>query len=179
MKKFFNNIFKPLIFPIITLFIGAYINTGENLEKISSFFLDSSNRLIGFFSNQLYLWEIILYLIIIYALIRAYRLIFQTKSKKEKRMIQATKEISHEHTAVMGENAERYKFRFEPKVINERYVIQNMRVYCINCSETPLKMSRHAVLYYKCGSCERQIHEQLLTDVKNRIISNLEVIEPE
>jgi hypothetical protein len=80
MKPFLNNIFKPYIFPVLLLIFGAYIKLGDNLKTVGEFFLNSKNSFIKFFSYQFFLWEIILYLIVIFILGKLYKLIFKSKS---------------------------------------------------------------------------------------------------
>lgn len=57
MKNFSENIFRPYLFPIVLLLIGAYIKTGDNLQIVSIFFSNSSIGFVNFFNYQFYLWE--------------------------------------------------------------------------------------------------------------------------
>ena len=177
MKSFLEKVFKPYIFPLIILIIGAYLKAGENLKSVSSFFSNSSNSFFKFLSRQFFLWEVILYLIVVFLFIRFYKLIFKHKSKKEKRMQKAIKKIPHEHNVSIKQSTDKYLFKFEPKVINEKYFIDNFRPYCQNCSAVPLRMSIYGgYSEFRCN-CGRIVGFNLCQDVKSRIITALEALE--
>ena len=176
MKKFFDDIFKPYIFPIIILIAGAYLKTGDNLKSVTNFFLDSSNGFIKFFSNQFYLWEVILYAIIIFLFSKSYGLIFKSKSKKEKKMLKAIKKYPSNYNAEINGTSDNFVFKYSISVKNEEYKIENLRPYCSNCTEKPIRMSTFAYGDFKCN-CGKEIDYRLCKDVKSRIITDLEDIE--
>ncbi len=176
MKKFLDNVFKPYLFPLIILIIGAYLKAGENLSGVTNFFSESTNSFIKFFSRQFYVWEVILYFLLVFILIRAYRLVFKGKSKKEKSMIRATKRIPHEMKFHINGTNFKFLFKYDPKVIDEEYFIDNLRPYCMNCSPNPLRMTERGYGDFRCN-CGKEVDYNLKRDVESRIITALEQAE--
>ena len=101
MKSFIDNIFKPYLFPLLLLIFGAYLKVGDNLKSVGEFFSNSTNSFIKFFSYQFYLWEVIFYLVVIFILRKIFKLIFQSKSKKERQMLKAIK-TDFPHGVIQG-----------------------------------------------------------------------------
>jgi hypothetical protein len=172
MKKFLDNVFKPYLFPLIVLIIGAYLKAGKNLSGLTNFFSESSNSFIKFFSRQFYVWEVILYFLVVFILIRLYRLIFKRKSNKENKMIKATKRILHEMECHIN-GTDKFLFKYDPKVIDEEYFIDNLRPYCMNCSPSPLRMTKRGYGDFRCN-CGKKVDYRLKKDVESRIITALE-----
>lgn len=173
MKKFLDNIFKPYLFPLIILIIGAYLKAGENLSGVTNFFYENTNYFIKFFSRQFYVWEVILYYLVVFILIRLYRFVFKIKSKKEKSMVKATKRIPHEmEFQIIGTN-DKFLFKYDPKVIDEEYFIDNLRPYCLNCSPSSLRMTERGYGEFRCN-CGKEVDYYLKRDVESRIITVLE-----
>lgn len=176
MKQFFEKIFKPYIFPIIILIIGAYLKTGENLNSITAYFLKSSNGFIRFFSHQFYLWEVILYLIIIFTVSKFYKLIYKSKSSKEKKMLKAIKQYPTSYIAQIKGTSDEFIFKYSLSVENEKYQINDLRPYCSNCTDKSIRMSTFAYSDFKCN-CGKEIDYRLCKDIKSRIITDLEDLE--
>lgn len=172
MKKFFDNIFKPYIFPIIILIIGAFIRTSENLKSITIFFKNSTSKFLNIFNTQFYLWEVILYLIIIFILQFIYKIIFNKHTKKERRMLKAIKN-SPDFILIDVDGKSKYKIKFKASVNNEEYEIVNMIAYCNNCREDFLRMTKEYFGDFSCN-CGRKLEYKLLRDVESKIITDLE-----
>lgn len=173
MKKFLDHVFKPYIFPIVILIIGVYLKTGENLKSVTSFFSNSTNSFIKFFSNQFYLWEVILYLLVVFLVLKTYRLIFKKKSKKERAMLHAIKKVPHDFPVTIIGTADKYIFKFDPIVEGDAYQIYNLRPYCLNCSPKPIRMTEVRFGDFRCN-CGKEIDFSVCQDVKSRIITVLE-----
>ena len=173
MKKFIDNVFKPYLFPMIILIIGAYLKAGENFSGVTKFFSESTNNFIKFFSRQFYVWEVILYFLVVFIIIRLYRFVFKRKSKKEKSMVKSIKRIPHEREFHINGTNNKFLFKFDPKVIDEEYSIDNLRPYCMNCSPIPLRMTEGGYGHFRCN-CGKEVEYQLIRDVESRIITALE-----
>lgn len=174
MKKFFDEIFKPYLFPLIMLFIGAYVKAGENLKGITKFFSESTNSFLKIFSRQYYVWEVMLYFLIAVILIRLYRYFFNNKSKKERSMIRATKRIQHEIPIDINGTNDSFLFKFDPKVIGGQYFIDNLRPYCKNCHSKPIRMTERPYSHsFRCN-CGKEVSNDLVRNMKDRIITYLE-----
>ncbi|RCW23126.1 hypothetical protein DFO77_1492 [Marinilabilia salmonicolor] len=126
MTNFFDNVFKPYIFPILLLIFGAYIKVGDNLKSIGEFFSNSTNSFINFFSYQFYLWEVILYLVVIFILRRIYKLLFKSNSKKERQMIKAIKRVPTNFPVTISGTPDEYLFKFKAIVNKEEYHIEKL-----------------------------------------------------
>ncbi|MEN2402597.1 hypothetical protein GKZ90_0022600 [Flavobacterium sp. MC2016-06] len=176
MKTFFEKIFKPYIFPIIILIIGAYLKTGENLNVITDYFLQSSNSFIKFFGRQFYLWEVIFYLIIIFIISKVYKLIFNSKSSMEKKMLKAIKKYPLRYNVTITGTTDEFVFKYSLLVENEKYRINDLRPYCSNCSEKSIRMATFSYGDFKCN-CGKYIDYRLCQDIKSRIITDLEELE--
>ncbi|MFY0604801.1 MAG: hypothetical protein JXQ93_12755 [Flavobacteriaceae bacterium] len=173
MKKFLDKIFKPYIFPIILLIAGAFLKTGENLKGVTSFFSDSTNKFIRFFSTELYLWEIILYLIVFFILVGLYKLTFKQKTSKERKMLRAIKRTPKEFPVQVNGSDRKFIFKFEPTIGSKGYYIKNLWPYCLNCTPKPLRMTEFGYGDFRCN-CGEEIDFRLSEDVKSRIITVLE-----
>ena len=176
MKKFLDNVFKPYIFPFIILIIGVYLKAGENFSAVTKFFSESTNGFINFFSGQLYVWEIILYLSATFIFLKLYKYIFRRKSKKERKMHKALKRVNHEKEFHITNTTDKFLFKFDPKVIDEEYFIDNLRPYCMNCSQSSLRMTKRGYGDFRCN-CGKEVDYQLKRDVESRIINELELNE--
>lgn len=173
MKNFFDNVFKPYIFPILLLILGAYIKVGDNLKSIGDFFSNSTNSFIKFFSYQFYLWEVILYLVVIFILRRIYKLLFKSKSKKERKMLKAIKKVSENFPVTINGTPDKYLFKFKAVVNNEEYHIEKLTPYCMNCSDSPIRMTEKYPAGNRCN-CGKEIDYRIKQDVESRIITVLE-----
>lgn len=171
MKKFFDNIFKPYIFPIIILIIGAFLKTADNLKSVTLFFKDSTSKFLNFFNSQFYLWEVILYLIVIYIIRFIYNFFFNKISKKERIMLKAIKK-SPDFTLIQVDNHHKFKVKFKASVKDENYKIV-MTPYCNNCSNDFIRMTEGYLADFTCN-CGSKLEYKVLRDVESRIITDLE-----
>ena len=172
MKKFFDNIFKPYIFPIIILILGAFIKTSQNLNDVTLFFKNSTSKFLNFFNSQFYLWEVIFYLIIIYIFRFLFKLIFRKHNKKERQMLKAIAK-SPDFTLIDVDNKHKYKIKFKAIVKNEEYEIENMVAYCNNCSGDFIRMTKKYFGDFTCN-CGRTLTYKIQQDVESRIITDIE-----
>ncbi|RNA61484.1 hypothetical protein D1631_05825 [Chryseobacterium nematophagum] len=99
MKKFLNEVFKPYLFPVVLSFLAVFFRESLDFEPIKEFFSSSSSSFLKFFSVELYLWQIIIYGIAIYLILKMYSLIFESRSKKERKMLRAIRRAPKEHRA--------------------------------------------------------------------------------
>jgi hypothetical protein len=176
MKKFFDNIFKPYLFPVILLVVGAYIKTAENLDFITKYFSDTSNKFLNFFNHQFYLWELIFYIAIMFFLLRLYRFFFKRQTRRHKLMLKAIKNIGTEKPINITGTTDKFLFKFKPIVEEETYVISELHPYCQNCSNHPIRMTEQGYGDFRCN-CGKQIDYRLCRDVESRIISEIEINE--
>nr|WP_321230748.1 hypothetical protein [uncultured Psychroserpens sp.] len=176
MKKFLDKIFKPYIFPVIILIIGAYLKIADNLNAVTEYFLESSSNFIKFFSYQFYLWEVILYLIIIFLFSKIYKLVFKSKSKKEKLMLKAIKKYPLNYIATITGTSDKFSFKYSLSVENEVYKITDFRPYCPNCNDKPIRMSTYGYSDFKCN-CGKMVDYRLCKDIKSHIVTDLEDLE--
>ncbi|MCR9172897.1 MAG: hypothetical protein NXI10_10410 [bacterium] len=176
MKNFIDNIFKPFIFPLILLILGALLNAGENLSSVTSFFAESSNKFLKFFDHQFYLWEIILYLSAILILSRVIRLIQGSRSSKEKLMLRTLERMPNEKPITINGTNYRFVFKYKARVSNEEYIIDKLHPYCHNCQELPVRMTSVGYGDFRCN-CGKEINYDLCRDVESRIVSELEINE--
>ena len=174
MKNFFDNVFKPYLFPVIILFGGAYLKAGENLKTVTEFFSKSSNGFIKFFSSHLFLWEVLIYLLIAYLFIKVGKRIIKPKSKRERKMLRAIRRTPHEYQVTFNGSPDRYLFKFEPIVSDGDYFLDNFRPYCQNCNPSPVRMSVNGGYdEFRCN-CGRIIGFTLCQDVRSRITTMIE-----
>ena len=172
MEKFLDKVFKPYIFPIILLIAGAFLKASENLKGVSSFFSESTNNFIKFFSTELYLWEMILYILLFFILAGAYKMIFKRKTAKERAMLKAVKKIPADFPVNINGSHQKFIFRHNI-IVGKEYYIKNLRPYCLNCTEKPLRMTEIGYGDYRCN-CGEEVGYRLSEDVKSRILTVLE-----
>jgi hypothetical protein len=173
MKKFFDNFFKPYLFPILLLVIGAYIKTAENLSFITKFFSENSSKFLNLFSYQFYLWELILYLVGMFVLLRIYKYFFKRQTRRQRVMLKALKGISTEKPINIIGTADKFIFKFRPTVEDENYAINDLYPYCQNCTNHPIRMTEFGYGDFRCN-CGKQVDYRLCRDVESRIISEIE-----
>lgn len=173
MKNFLDDVFKPYLYPLIILIIGVYLKVGENLSSVTNFFSESTNGFINFFSKQFYIWEVILCFLVGFIILKLYKYFFKRKSKRERIMTKAINRIDHEREFHIINTTDKFLFKFEPKVINEKYFIDDLRPYCINCSQSSLRMTKRGYGDFRCN-CGKEVGYQLKRDVETRIINDLE-----
>lgn len=173
MKSFIDNIFKPYLFPLLLLIFGAYLKVGDNLKSVGEFFSNSTNSFIKFFSYQFYLWEVIFYLVVIFILRKIFKLIFQSKSKKERQMLKAIKKVPKDFPVKINGTTDEYVFKYKATVENEEYYFESIVPYCQNCSNSSIRMTKKYLGDYRCN-CGKEVDYQVIQDVKSRIITVLE-----
>ena len=173
MTKTIKENFKSYIFPVILLFVGAYLKPEEHLTSITNFFSNSSNSFLQLFNHQFYLWEILLYLTILFIVFGAIRMFKNQYSKKEKKMRNAIKKYGNEHSVSINGTSDKYVFKFNAVIENEEYFLEKLRAYCNNCNTTPILMSKVYAGNFRCN-CGKELDYNLQKDVKSRIITDLE-----
>ncbi|WP_315056822.1 hypothetical protein [Chryseobacterium indoltheticum] len=172
MKKFLDDGFKPYLFPILLAFLAVYFREALDFEPITRFFGDSSSKIANFFNAQLYLWQIILYGVIIYIIVKIYSLIFRSNSKEERKKFRAIRKAPKEHKADF-DNGKTYFFKYKLYVDAGDYHFESFTPYCLNCNQEPLRMSRYAYSDYKCN-CGSYLGHAHIKDVKSRILTFVE-----
>jgi hypothetical protein len=173
MKRIFDNVFKPYLFPILILFGGAYLKAGENLKIVTDFFSKSSYGFINFFSSQLFLWEVVIYFFIAYLFIKLLKRFFASKSKREGKMLRAIKKSPHEYPISIIDSNDRFIFKFDPVITNNDYFLNNFRAYCHNCSSKGIRMSENGFDQFRCN-CGKKVDFMLCQDVRSSVITMLE-----
>lgn len=173
MKKFFDNVFKPYIFPILLLFIGVLIKELLDLTVINNFFKNSSFTFLKFLNTQLSLWMVILIYIAILFLTKVINSKFKRLSKIEKLK---NKAIKHSPSFIdFGENDNNVTVRvhFSAIVFNNDYRITIDKCYCKECTGDFLRMKKDYDGEYKC-ICGNTLDYNKLNGMKSVIITKLE-----
>lgn len=176
MKNFFDNFFKPYIFPILILIAGAFLRKGENLDSISKYFSKSTNSFLQFFSTQFYLWEVILYMTIIFVLTKVYNLIFKSKTSRERIMLRAIKKAPLTYDIDIRDTTDKFLFKYQLSIDDGEYSVDNLVPYCKNCSPRPVRMSTYSLGDFRCN-CGKYVDYGLCKDVKSGIITHIEALE--
>ncbi len=173
MKKFFDNVFKPYVFPILLLFIGVFIKELLNLTVINNFFKNSSFTFLKFLNTQLSLWVVILMYIAILFLTKVINSKFKRLSKieklKKKAITQSPSFIDFggNNNKVIG------RVHYSATVSNNDYNITIDKCYCKQCSGGFLRMKKDYDGEYEC-ICGNTLDYNKLNGVKAIIITKLE-----
>lgn len=64
-------------------------------------------------------------------------------------------------------------FKYNLAIDNEEYIVENLTPYCLKCGSIPIKMEDSLYGDFKCR-CNQEAEYNLITNVKNTIISILE-----
>lgn len=173
MKDFKDTWFKGYAFPIILAFLSVYFRDFLNFKPINDFFAGNSNKVVQFFNLQLHLWQIILYGILIYIIVKVYSSIFNSKTKEERKMRRA---IAKDKRIFFAQFQDGKKFlaKYKLGVIEEHYEFEKFAMYCNNCDQEPQKMTSHIDGRFACIKCSSVIDYLAIRNIKTAIINNVE-----
>lgn len=174
MKKFFDEFFKPYLFAAFLIVLGSYLKVDKYLNALTSIFSDSTNSFINFFSKEISLWQIIIYFVFAYVVSRIYKILVLPTSKEERRMYRAIRKYPTTYNVTVGND--KYESRYKITVVDGEYFFDKFVLYCENCSEEPIRMSKYALTEFRCN-CGRQINHNLTRDIKSRILTEVEKLE--
>ncbi len=173
MKKFFDNVFKPYIFPILLLFIGVLIKESLDLTVINNFFKNSSFTFFKFLNTQLSLWIVILMYIAILFLTKVINSKFKRVSKSERLKRKAIKnspsfiDFHDNDHKIIG------RVHFSAKVSRNDYNITIDKCYCKECTGDFLRMKKDYMGEYEC-ICNNTLDHNKLNNIKAVIVTKLE-----
>ncbi|MDO6473727.1 hypothetical protein [Maribacter sp. 1_MG-2023] len=175
MKSFLDKIFKPYIFPIIIVVIGAYLKIGQNFNSVVEFFSDTSSSFLNSFNYQFYVWEILLYLISSYIVLYIIKLIRNGKghSKETKKLLKLIRNSPNKINITETGSDNKYFFSFKADVKDEEIKIEKLQAYCLNCRDEKLKMAEKYYGGFECN-CGRNFDYNFSRDIRNLIISKIE-----
>lgn len=176
MKKFSDNVFKPYIFPIILLIIGAYLKIGDNFKGATEFFAEQSNSILKSFNYQFYVWEILIYLASAYLILFVVQKIRKGKgeTRETKRMRNVIKKSPNKMNVENKSTGDKYLFKFKASVEDEEYVLDKLQAYCLNCQDKPIVMDNNRYDGTITCQCNRQLEYEFSRNVRNQIKSELE-----
>ena len=175
MKKFNEEFLRPFLFPIFLAFLTVFFREAVDFKPIIEFFGGSSNKAISFFNTQLYLWQIILFTLIIYLLTKIYSLIFKSKSKDERIKLKAINRAPKDHIANFN-NGYSFYIKYKLSVQDKDYHFDSFIPYCNTNHDAPVRMSTYALGDYKCN-CQIVLEYSQIKDIKSRIITTVENFE--
>ena len=146
MKKTNKEIFKSYTFPTILLILGVYLKT-EHLTYTINFFSDRSSSFLQLLNHQFYLWEIILYLIILFIVFAAIRMFKNKYSKKKK--IEAPKFLSYLSDEF---DSKTWKWNYNLNPSTQKYNVINPIPLCDKCNTATIL---DLEFYDKTATCPR------------------------
>lgn len=176
MKKFLDNIFKPYIFPILLLVVGAYLKIGDNFKGVTDFFAEQSSSILKSFNYQFYVWEILIYLASAYFILFLIRKIRKGKgeSKETKRMQKVIRNSPNKMNVVNQITGDKYLFKFKANVVDEEYTLDKLQAFCLNCQDKPIVMDNNRYDGILSCQCNRKLEYEFSRNVRNQIKSELE-----
>lgn len=176
MKKFLDNVFKPYIFPLILLIIGAYLKIGDNFKGATEFFSTQSELIAETFNYQFYVWEILIYLATAYFILFIVRKIRAGKgqSKETKKMLNVIKNSPKKMHVVNEYNGDKYLYKYKANVDEEEYIFDKFQAFCLNCRDKPIVMEDNMYDGSFTCQCNRRLEYEFNRNVKNQIKSEFE-----
>lgn len=176
MKKFLDDGFKPYLFPVILAFLTVFFRESLDFKPITKFFSSSStSNFLNFFSAELYVWQIIISGSIIYLSLKVFNRIFNSKTKEERKKLNAIKNYPPIFNVTTEKN-EKIQIKFKLKVLDDDYTFEKFIPYCQNCDPEFRRMSRHGYTEFRCN-CGTFINHILTRDIKSAIITSVEKYE--
>ena len=146
MKKTNKEIFKSYTFPTILLILGVYLKT-EHLTYTINFFSDRSSSFLQLLNHQFYLWEILLYLTILFIVFAAIRMFKNKYSKKKK--IEDPKFLNYLSDEF---DSKTWKWNYTWNPSTQKYNVINLIPLCDKCNTATILDLEY---YDKTATCPR------------------------
>ena len=146
MKNEKNEKFKSFTSKVIFLVLGVYLKT-EHITYIINFFLDRSSGFLQLLNHQFYLWEILLYLTILFIVFAAIRMFKNKYSKKKK--IEDPKFLNYLSDEF---DSKTWKWNYTWNPSTQKYNVINLIPLCDKCNTATILDLEY---YDKTATCPR------------------------
>ena len=146
MKNEKKEKFKSLTSDVIFLVLGVYLKT-EHFTYIINFFSDRSSGFLQLLNHQFYLWEILLYLTILFIVFAAIRMFKNKYSKKKK--IEDPKFLSYLSDEF---DSKTWKWNYNWNPSTQTYRVINLIPLCDKCNTATIL---DLEFYDKTATCPR------------------------
>ena len=146
MKNEKKEKFKSLTSDVIFLVLGVYLKT-EHFTYIINFFSDRSSGFLQLLNHQFYLWEILLYIIILFIIFGIKKAFTNKYSKKEK--IEDPKFLSYLSDEF---DSKTWKWNYNLNPSTQKYNVINPIPLCDKCNTATIL---DLEFYDKTATCPR------------------------